>query len=702
MQNSHITALKVFDELPFSVGEKTLVEFLKGNPNSTIEKHKLRELKSFGELFKFEKEEIEILIEKLIENNLIEKVRKEFYFIVQRTELGSKEIYEKKLNFENIKPESFALEIEEVSENDKKIFKHFEDFLKRFDERQKKAIISQEKNILCVAGAGSGKTTILTKRIEFLCKYKSVLRSKILAITFTKKAKKEMEKRLKKNNLEDIKVETFNSFCEKILIGCEKKICGEKRCVAEFKDYLEIVRFVFDKCEISFPKITQKYFSKKQIRKKNSNELFFLFVKDIIAIIDIYKNSSKKLDENNCDKIKSDVMFQINFIIKEVLLEFKKKKLRSFSEQLIDVIKIFMKNPKIIPKFDYILIDEFQDINKPQIKLMQILSKKNNSSVFAVGDPRQAIFSWRGSDLQHTLKFSKIFGKSQNLSLTKNYRSCKKIVDFANSSIKNFKFENLENHKEDLGEVFIMENKSKREEQILVSNIIKNSKYDFKDIFVLARTHKILESFSKEFEKLKIPFTIKKEETKEENLEGVILATIHAIKGLEAKQVFLVNCDKLSFPNKVIDNDVLKKVKEEQVYNKKDEEQRLFYVALTRAKENLVITYTKNHTEFIKQDMVKISQKNTIKKEKLKSFIKDFSEKELGEKEKILLYLLKNWRGSKSKEKNLPAYTIFKNETLNEIATTKPKSKEEFLQIKGVGEIKFESYGGEILEILNK
>ena len=98
------------------------------NPNSTIEKHKLRELKSFGELFKFEKEEIEILIEKLIENNLIEKVRKEFYFIVQRTELGSKEIYEKKLNFENIKPESFALEIEEVSENDKKIFKHFEDF----------------------------------------------------------------------------------------------------------------------------------------------------------------------------------------------------------------------------------------------------------------------------------------------------------------------------------------------------------------------------------------------------------------------------------------------------------------------------------------------------------------------------------------------------------------------------------------------
>ena len=126
------------------------------------------------------------------------------------------------------------------------------------------------------------------------------MRSKILAITFTKKAKKEMEKRLKKNNLEDIKVETFNSFCEKILIGCEKKICGEKRCVAEFKDYLKIVRFVFDKCEISFPKITQKYFSQKQIREKNSNELFFLFVKDIIAFFclssNLFKKSSKCLN----------------------------------------------------------------------------------------------------------------------------------------------------------------------------------------------------------------------------------------------------------------------------------------------------------------------------------------------------------------------------------------------------------------------
>ena len=98
-----------------------------------------------------------------------------------------------------------------ITDSDRVIFKELEPFLRIFNDNQKKAIISSSPNILCVAGAGSGKTNVLTKRVEFLIKYKGVDPKKILAITFTRKAKEEMKKRLIKLNA-NTHVETFNSF----------------------------------------------------------------------------------------------------------------------------------------------------------------------------------------------------------------------------------------------------------------------------------------------------------------------------------------------------------------------------------------------------------------------------------------------------------------------------------------------------------
>ena len=103
-----------------------------------------------------------------------------------------------------------------ITEDDLSKFNELDSFLSKYNPEQKKAIISDKKNILCIAGAGSGKTTVLIKRIEFLIKYRGVDPSKILAITFTRKARQEMSERLLKLNIR-ARVETFNSFSEKIL-----------------------------------------------------------------------------------------------------------------------------------------------------------------------------------------------------------------------------------------------------------------------------------------------------------------------------------------------------------------------------------------------------------------------------------------------------------------------------------------------------
>ena len=113
-----------------------------------------------------------------------------------------------------------------ITEEDRKIFKELETFLSAFNDYQKKAIISNTQKICCIAGAGSGKTTVLTKRIEFLAKYRGIPPEKILAITFTRKAKQEMQNRLLKSGI-SVSIETFNSFCEKILLKFPYLIYGK-------------------------------------------------------------------------------------------------------------------------------------------------------------------------------------------------------------------------------------------------------------------------------------------------------------------------------------------------------------------------------------------------------------------------------------------------------------------------------------------
>jgi superfamily I DNA/RNA helicase len=718
MKKHHLKILKVFDELKFNLGKKTLIEFLKGNRNPAIDRNNLDELESYGCLFDLEIEKIEKLIDLMIDRNLlyIDNIRGGFK-VISRTILGTKEIYEKKYNFDKeieksnkiINNKIFNYIEEKITEKDKELFKKFDFFLNKFNDKQKKAILCESKNILVIAGAGSGKTTVLTKRIEFLTKFKSIDEKDILAITFTKKAKEEMIKRLEKLKIYNVNIETFNSFSEKFLKKYEKEIYSKKTKVIEFKEKINIVKEGIKKLNINFELLADNYFNKKQLREKNKDELFFIFLNDVFSILDYFKNIENEIDkfyekENSLIKKKySKEIYELCIFIEK---QMKKKGLRDFSDQIIDIKNFFENNKKFIPKFQHILIDEFQDINRPQFELIKLLNTEN---IFAVGDPRQAIYGWRGSDIKYISQFQQEFENTNVISLEYNYRSGEKIINVFNEVIKPFGLVNLKTGTKDFkGEVFLKEFSNEQIEQIFVLEAIKKSKNKRNDIFVLARTNRILENYAKLFSQNGINYIIKSEEdyqNKREPCENeIVLATVHSIKGMEAKEVYVVSSNSLNFPNKTKDNFVMELVKSENQYNKYQEELRLFYVALSRAKEKLIITYTGNLTPFITKEALEII--GDIETQKDKSLF-NYTNKETNNNinsnnPTILKNLLKNWRADKAKALgDIPTYMIISNKAIDELVMLKPSSKGELFNINGLGEVKIAKYGDEILKIIN-
>ena len=130
-------------------------------------------------------------------------------------------------------------------------------------------------------------------------------------------------------------------------------------------------------------------------------------------------------------------------ITKHLKSHMKTQGLRDFTDQILDTINAFKKNPEFIHRFEHILVDEFQDVNAMQIELLDLLNPPN---LFCVGDPRQSIFGWRGSDINYIINFNKKYPDCEIITLIKNYRSNKYIVDLFNLSIKDMDLPNLESN----------------------------------------------------------------------------------------------------------------------------------------------------------------------------------------------------------------------------------------------------------------
>lgn len=692
--SDYLFVLKALQEIPFSIGKQLLIDFLQGNKdNKSISRNKLYSLKNFGCMI-YSSEEIGEVIDNLIANNLVRigSVNgKKFWKVLELTEKGIKELknpelYKKKLSF------NFKETQTQITEEDKKIFEAFGSFLSPYNDEQKKAIISDKASILCLAGAGSGKTTALVKRIEFLVKYRSVEPKRILAITFTRKARREMMRKLK--DVELVSIETFNSFCEKILEKYNDLAYDKKFRVVSYKDKIIMLNRALQSLNLTMPRAIDVYFSVGQKIGKMPEQLARVFLNDCFFILDYLKFKNRKLElsafQSNdfAHKESTNLVFNICKYIEE---HMSTHGLRDYADQLIDTIELFEKCHNLIPEFQHVLIDEYQDVNSTQIKLVDLLSPKN---IFCVGDPRQSIFGWRGSDIKYILNFKEKYPGCETITLTSNYRSTKHIVELINRSIKSMALPDLKTTIQGEKNIYLLNFENEGAEfEFLIQRILA-LEIPRKEIFVLARTNKQLNEISQMMKLRGIKHIIRSDETKadvESDDEEVTVATIHSIKGLEAEAVFIIGCNGSNFPCKGSEHPVIEMVKVDE-YDKEEEEKRLFYVAMSRAKNSLYLTYAGKHaTNFITKNMLEIIQEQ-------KTSVQYAPQIQLSGD---VLTRLKEWRRDISQKQGLPAFMIMHDKTLIELAQKLPSNKAELERIYGFGPNKLIRYGEDVLKIIN-
>ena len=602
----YLYILKSLNEIPFPVGKNLLIDFLIGRfSNPSVQKNDLFEKHNFGSLKELSISEISILIDKLIQEGFV-GITSAFFNknikVLEITRKGSEELLNPSYGKNDYEYSVSDNSENEMSEDEVDSLKELGDFLKGLNFEQKKAVVSNSKKIICVAGAGTGKTRVLTKRIEFLNKMKKIKGDKILAITFTKKAKEEMKRRLEKMGVQVV-VETFNSFSEKILLKNTARIYGRRMRVANYQDKMVALLRALDLLDLKLDDVLGEYFSDAQMKSKTKYELQSIFLNDCFSILDYYRSGNKTLDEifSNGNSKEVDISNLIKEIISIIDKNLKMVGLRTYSDQITDTIEFFKKYPKKIPEFEHILVDEFQDVNNSQIELLNLL---NSYNLFVVGDPRQSIFGWRGSNLKYVFEMLND-DAVQVVELSKNYRSSSKIIEFMNESVKDMKFPDLVSTIDVETSINLYKFNDELSEINFVANEILNSESKRKDIFVLARTNNQLKEASKIFTKKKIPHILKLDESElKDAREGeVVLSTIHSIKGLEAEEVYVFGINLKNFPPRVSEHPIMELVKNED-YDKIEEEKRLFYVAISRAKKKLVLSYSnKNHTYFVTDKM---------------------------------------------------------------------------------------------------
>ncbi|NLC94954.1 MAG: UvrD-helicase domain-containing protein, partial [Bacilli bacterium] len=364
------------------------------------------------------------------------------------------------------------------------------------------AVLYTEGPLLILAGAGSGKTRVLTHRIAYLINEKNVHPSNILAITFTNKAAREMKERvinLIGAKAKDMHISAFHSFCVYILRQ-DIDILGYKNnfIVYDEDDSLSTIKAVLHDLNID-----PKHFPPKKllsIISKIKNE--YLFPED-------YR---KEVSDEY-----SDVIYRVYKKYQEALM---RANAVDFDDIIMLTLKLFEVDKEVLSyyqqRFQFILVDEYQDTNKSQFKLIKYLSAKHKN-VFAVGDTDQSIYSWRGADISNIKNFEKDFEQAKIIYLEQNYRSVQSILDVANSLIKHNYGHNTyvkqlwSERKSDFLPVYYRAVNSDVETEYIALKIlekIEHEGYKFKDFAILYRTNAMSLSLETTLKKYRIDYEI--------------------------------------------------------------------------------------------------------------------------------------------------------------------------------------------------
>lgn len=372
--------------------------------------------------------------------------------------------------------------------------------LEGLNPQQQQAVKTTEGPLLIMAGAGSGKTRVLTHRVAYIMVEKGVNPYNILAITFTNKAAREMKERicsLLGGPGEEIWISTFHSMCVRILRRDIDRIgINRNFTILDTADQLSVIKNI--------------------LKEKNIDPKKF----DPRAILGTI--SKAKNDFLNAEQFSRTAGDYYETVVSEVYEEYEKQLLKNhaldFDDLLMKTIQLFQRVPEVLEyyqrKFQYIHVDEYQDTNKVQYRLVKMLAEKYQN-ICVVGDSDQSIYSWRGADISNILSFEKDYPDAEVILLEQNYRSTKTILKAANKVIAHNlmrKPKKLWTENEEGEKIRYYRADSERGEAMFVADKItelvgeKNRKYS--DIAVLYRTNAQSRALEEVFVKANIPYTI--------------------------------------------------------------------------------------------------------------------------------------------------------------------------------------------------
>ncbi|MDC1345296.1 UvrD-helicase domain-containing protein [Candidatus Pelagibacter ubique] len=374
------------------------------------------------------------------------------------------------------------------------------EYLNNLNNAQKEAVLYLDGPLLIVAGAGSGKTKVLTSRIAHIINEKKAFPNQILSVTFTNKAAKEMQNRVSSIlNSEAIGLSwlgTFHSICAKLL----RKHAPAAGLTSNFTiiDTDDQVRLI------------------KNICKAENIDIKQLAPKFILSIIDKWKNKGFYPDEVviNKNDIFERTIRPLYKIYQQKLLDLNAC---DFGDLILHVVKILEKNQDIrniySNNFKYILVDEYQDTNYIQSRWLNLLSEKHKN-LCCVGDDDQSIYSWRGAEIKNFLEFDQVYKNSKVIRLEENYRSSQNILSVASNLIANNQNrvgKTLKTTMEEGDLVKLNCFKNGKDEAIGVSDEIEKKlkkKYSFNNIAILVRAIFQTREFEERFLKIGLPYRI--------------------------------------------------------------------------------------------------------------------------------------------------------------------------------------------------
>lgn len=375
-----------------------------------------------------------------------------------------------------------------------------ENILQGLNEEQQQALLQIDGAVLVTAGAGSGKTRLLTHRIAYLISELQVSPYNILAITFTNKAAKEMKDRVEKmiEGGDRVWISTFHSMCAKIL----------RMDIEKLGDYDSNFSIYSDQdTEKLFKQICAKYNIEKEEKRKN-----------IPYHINNLKNNNMTMTEYKKMYEYLDDIETIEHIYYDYQAELRKANALDFNDLMNVTFQLFKQCPEVLEKyakrFKYVLVDEFQDTNTIQYDLVKMLTSVHKN-IFVVGDEDQCIYTWRGANFANIFDFQKDFENVKLFKLERNYRSTKKILNLANKLIKNNKSrmdKNLWTENFDGAEIATKNVYDEKEEAEAVAreiyDLVQNHGYKYSDFAVLMRLNALTLPFEERFLAYNIPHRI--------------------------------------------------------------------------------------------------------------------------------------------------------------------------------------------------